>query len=74
MRHSQLMKFLTVLVLFLGLSVNAVAEDYQWAPEQTVGTQLPSFTLPDANGNQKEISSLLGAKGMLLLFSRSSDW
>ncbi|MFT7221487.1 MAG: hypothetical protein ACI8Z1_003109 [Candidatus Azotimanducaceae bacterium] len=68
------MKFLTVLVLFFGLSVVAMAEDYQWAPEQPVGSQLPSFTLPDANGNPKEISSLLGTKGMLLLFSRSSEW
>lgn len=68
------MKLLTALVLFVGLSVSAMAEDYQWAPEQPVGTQLPSFTLPDANGNPKEISSLLGPKGMLLLFSRSSDW
>lgn len=39
-----------------------------------VGTAVPDFTLPDASGAPHTLRSLLGAKGALLVFSRSADW
>jgi cytochrome oxidase Cu insertion factor (SCO1/SenC/PrrC family) len=39
-----------------------------------VGQAVPSFTLPDQNGVQTSLKSILGANGALLVFSRSADW
>jgi cytochrome oxidase Cu insertion factor (SCO1/SenC/PrrC family) len=39
-----------------------------------VGQQVPSFDLPDQNGQRRTLSSLLGPKGGMLVFFRSADW
>ena len=39
-----------------------------------VGEQVPTFSLPDQNGQVRTLESLLGPNGALLLFHRSADW
>jgi peroxiredoxin len=39
-----------------------------------VGTAVPDFSLPDQNGRLRTIASLMGPKGLVLVFSRSADW
>jgi cytochrome oxidase Cu insertion factor (SCO1/SenC/PrrC family) len=39
-----------------------------------IGQKVPDFTLPDQNGRARTLSSLIGAKGLVLVFSRSADW
>ncbi len=39
-----------------------------------VGKPVPSFALPDQDGQQRSLQSILGPKGALLVFYRSADW
>jgi cytochrome oxidase Cu insertion factor (SCO1/SenC/PrrC family) len=39
-----------------------------------VGVKVPSFTLPDQDGQPRSLESLLGPKGAMLVFFRSADW
>jgi len=39
-----------------------------------VGEKVPDFTLPDQDGRRRSLSSLMGEKGLVLVFSRSADW
>jgi len=46
-------------------------------PDRTgpaTGQPAPSFTLPDQNGIERNLNSILGPKGALLVFYRSADW
>jgi hypothetical protein len=39
-----------------------------------VGQHVPGFRLPDQNGVERTLQSVLGPKGALLVFFRSADW
>lgn len=39
-----------------------------------VGSRVPDFTLSDQNGRQRSLQSLMGPRGLMLVFSRSADW
>jgi cytochrome oxidase Cu insertion factor (SCO1/SenC/PrrC family) len=39
-----------------------------------VGAIAPAFTLPDHEGRERSLATLLGPQGALLVFSRSADW
>jgi len=39
-----------------------------------VGERVPDFNLPDQNGRVRDLSSVLGPNGGILLFHRSADW
>lgn len=39
-----------------------------------VGTRVPDFTLIDQKGQSRTIASLMGPKGLMLVFYRSADW
>jgi len=39
-----------------------------------VGKPVPSFVLPDQDGHERTVKSILGPKGALLVFYRSADW
>ncbi len=39
-----------------------------------VGDVVPSFSLPDQTGAVRDIDSLMGPNGLMLVFSRSADW
>lgn len=39
-----------------------------------VGARVPAFSLPDQGGRQRTLASLMGPRGLMLVFSRSADW
>lgn len=39
-----------------------------------VGEKVPDFTLPDKDGRQRSLSSLMGENGLVLVFNRSVVW
>ena len=39
-----------------------------------VGAPVPPFTLPDQTGQPRTLRSLMGPKGLVLVFFRSADW
>jgi len=39
-----------------------------------VGARVPDFTLVDQHGQTRSLTSLMGPKGLMLIFNRSADW
>ncbi len=39
-----------------------------------VGRPIPNFTLRDQNGRRHSLRSLMGRKGVVIVFHRSADW
>jgi len=39
-----------------------------------VGDSVPSFSLIDQHGDARDLQSLMGPDGLMLVFSRSADW
>jgi hypothetical protein len=39
-----------------------------------VGSRVPDFRLLDQHGQQRTLASLMGPKGLMLVFFRSADW
>jgi cytochrome oxidase Cu insertion factor (SCO1/SenC/PrrC family) len=69
-------------IILLRLSAHAALQ--QASPQPTlpdvqklgpqVGTRVPEFTLPDQKGESRTLASLMGPKGLMLVFYRSADW
>ena len=43
-----------------------------WGP--SVGSKVPMLSALDQDGNQQNLQSLSGSKGLLFIFNRSVDW
>jgi cytochrome oxidase Cu insertion factor (SCO1/SenC/PrrC family) len=39
-----------------------------------VGDRVPDFTLTDQEGHPRTLASLMGTRGLMLVFFRSADW
>jgi cytochrome oxidase Cu insertion factor (SCO1/SenC/PrrC family) len=39
-----------------------------------IGTRVPDFMLLDQKGQSRTLASLMGPKGLMLVFFRSADW
>ena len=39
-----------------------------------IGDEIPDFTAIDQNGHDRTLASLMGPKGLMLVFFRSADW
>jgi hypothetical protein len=39
-----------------------------------VGQRVPDFTLNDQNGRARNLQSIMGSRGAMLVFFRSADW
>ena len=39
-----------------------------------IGERVPDFRLPDQTGRLHTLSSIMGPKGLMLVFIRSADW
>lgn len=77
MRHSW-MPSVVLIVSCLALRAQAqpaapVLPDIQKLGPQT-GARVPDFTLTDQQGRSRTLSSLLGPRGLMLVFFRSADW
>lgn len=66
------------LTLLLGFAIastaaaQALPDVDQFGPQ--VGEVVPSFSLVDQNGAARDLRSLMGPGGLMLVFSRSADW
>ena len=63
--------------LTLGLAIGLAALAQTPRPAKTgpaVGELVPSFSATDQNGRAQALASLMGAKGVMLVFFRSADW
>ena len=73
----RIVRALPIAAILIGLSIPVSAQGP--LPEiQTLGPQIgdrvPAFTLPDQSGTQRTLQSLMGTRGLMLLFYRSADW
>ncbi len=75
------MKLARIVALTLALAFAAAATAAAQAPlpdvdrfGPQVGETVPSFTLADQNGEERDLESLMGPNGLMLVFSRSADW
>lgn len=39
-----------------------------------VGERVPDFSLPDQTGRVRNLQSIMGARGAMIVFYRSADW
>ena len=63
--------------LGIGLTIGLAALAQVPRPAKTgpaVGAMLPAFSATDQNGLTQSLSSVMGAKGAMLVFFRSADW
>jgi peroxiredoxin len=63
--------FLLVLTAILPLGLGAQGA---FDPGLQVGDEIPDFRLRDQNGDLYEFESLMGTRGLAILFFRSADW
>jgi hypothetical protein len=62
----------TILLLGWVSLVAAQTPGPKTGPE--VGAAAPGFSLVDQGGKTQTLESLMGAKGLMLVFFRSADW
>ena len=76
------MRITRILTLTCVLAFGAVSAATAQAPPlpdvdgvgPQVGDVVPAFSLPDQTGAARDIDSLMGPNGLMLVFSRSADW
>ncbi|MGO8818304.1 MAG: hypothetical protein ACLQVG_26980 [Terriglobia bacterium] len=65
-------RLLPALILLSACAVASAQTAIKTGPE--VGSTVPGFEAPDQNGSAQNLQSIMGPKGALLVFYRSSDW
>ena len=76
------MKLARIVTLTLALAFASAAAAAAQAPPlpdvdrfgPRVGETVPSFSLADQHGEARDLESLMGPNGLMLVFSRSADW
>lgn len=61
-----------LVALWLALQAPPLPDVQKLGPQ--VGDRVPDFTLTDQRGSSHTLSSLMGPKGLMLVFFRSADW
>ena len=80
MRQPSTIAFAAALVLLASsLALDAQAPPVSGRPDiqklgPQVGERVPDFTLTDQEGRSRTLASLLGPRGLMLVFFRSADW
>jgi peroxiredoxin len=75
-------RIVAVVCVLVGLAAHATAQQSTPQPGlpdvrklgPQVGTRVPDFSLLDQKGQSRTLSSLMGPKGLMLVFYRSADW
>ena len=60
------------LVIFSQLAYADSEYGASWGP--SIGSTAPMLSALDQDGNQQNLTSLSGSKGLLFVFNRSVDW
>jgi hypothetical protein len=64
-----------ILPFGLALGLAALAQTPQVAKTgPAVGAVVPAFSATDQNGRTQTLASVMGVKGVMLVFFRSADW
>ncbi len=61
-----------ILVASVGAQAPAPLDVSTLGPQ--VGSTVPPFTGVDQSGRTRTLESLMGPKGLMLVFNRSADW
>ena len=72
--HRLIIKLITLLIIVTG---SVYAQQQPTVPKEVgpaVGQEIPAFKARDQFGREQMLSSLVGPKGLVLLFVRSADW
>lgn len=75
----KLVRILTLTVLLATAVAAAAAAQAPPLPDvdrfgPQVGETVPTFSLVDQDGAVRDLQSLMGPDGLMLVFSRSADW
>jgi len=77
-RAAQVLWAAAVAALVSGGAIGAESQRTELPDPQTLGPQVgarvPSFSLQDQRGTPRTLASLMGPKGVMLVFFRSADW
>ncbi len=65
---------LGVTAVALICSAEVLAQTAPDSPGPTVGAKVPDFQLSDQTGVKRSLQSIMGPKGLMLVFFRSADW
>ncbi len=73
------MRLLLTFWLLGGFGILLTAQSTQPLPNverfgPQVGQTVPTFSLVDQQGQARDLPSLMGPNGMMLVFNRSADW
>ena len=71
MKISGLLGVTPVALIFGAAMLAQTAPD---SPGPTVGARVPHFQLSDQTGVKRSLQSVMGPKGLMLVFFRSADW
>ena len=71
--HRRIIETITLLT-FLGGSIFTQTQTVRKEVGPAVGQQIPAFRARDQLGREQTLRSLVGPKGLVLLFVRSADW
>lgn len=75
MRHFLSTTLLTIALMLPAGSATATGPQDELVGGLAIGTRIPEgFGLPDRAGTHRDFASLKGARGLILLFTRSLDW
>ncbi len=66
-------RWLFALILFTPFTTLS-AQDFVWAPDFPVGSELAEISAPDQDGTVRDFDDLVGENGLLFMLSRSFDW
>lgn len=70
MRSTLIVSLMVVFGTLLG--AQALPDVDRFGPQ--VGDIVPAFSLVDQRGQTRDLASLMGPNGMMLVFNRSADW
>ncbi len=56
------------------ITLQSQAQDFIWAPDIKLGTELPAFSAKDQDGMSHSFADLSGDKGLIVVMSRSFAW
>lgn len=72
MRQILILSFVVLLGSLLSAQAPPLPDVERFGPQ--VGETVPDFALVDQQGDTRDLASLMGRNGLMLVFSRSADW
>jgi hypothetical protein len=70
----KVLALLGVTAVALIFGAGALAQTAPESPGPAVGARVPDFQLSDQAGANRSLHSVMGPKGLMLVFFRSADW